>query len=299
MVLDESRAREALQGLADRLSEVAGRRIGVVEAALGVVRIANADMERALRLVSVERGHDPRLFTLVGFGGSGGLHAVALAESLRIPQVLIPADPGAFSALGVLLADVVKDFSRTVMLPLEASGVGREVELAAAKGFADLERQAIEALKQEGFDSARMRLERFQAMRYRGQSYELLVPAAGNPVETFHRLHRERYGHANPARSSEIVSLRLRAIGITEKPPLRPARPRRTGSGLQPAGTSRVWLGRRSTVLPVYDRSSLHPGDEIGRPAIIVEYGSTTLLPTGWGMVVDRYGNLIISRSAS
>lgn len=299
MVLDESRAREALQGLADRLSEVAGRRLGVVEAALGVVRIANANMERALRLVSVERGHDPRLFTLVGFGGSGGLHAVALAESLRIPQVLIPADPGAFSALGVLLADVVKDFSRTVMLPLEASGVGREVELAAAKGFADLERQAIEALKQEGFDSARMRLERFQAMRYRGQSYELLVPAAGNPVETFHRLHRERYGHANPARSSEIVSLRLRAIGITEKPPLRPARPRRAGSGLQPAGTSRVWLGRRSTVLPVYDRSSLHPGDEIGRPAIIVEYGSTTLLPTGWGMVVDRYGNLIISRSAS
>lgn len=292
MELDENRARVALQGLADQMSAVNGRRVSSIEAALGVVRVANANMERALRLVSVERGHDPRLFSLVGFGGGGGLHAVALAEALRIPQVLIPVDPGAFSALGVLLADVVKDFSRTVMVPLGSAGEWSGVD----DGFAALERQAGEALRLEGFAAERLRLDRFLAMRYRGQSYELLVPAAGDPVEAFHRLHQERYGHADPARSIEVVSLRLRATGLTAKPELRPARQRRGRQVPEPIGMARVWLGRRPTELPVFERSQLSPGAEIDRPAIIVEYGSTTLLPNGWKLVVDRYGNMVIDR---
>ncbi|MFM8395476.1 MAG: hydantoinase/oxoprolinase family protein, partial [Acidobacteriota bacterium] len=126
--------------------------------------------------------------------------------------------------------------------------------------------------------------------------YELLVPAAGDPVEAFHRLHQERYGHADPARSIEVVSLRLRATGLTAKPELRPARLRRGRQVPEPIGMARVWLGRRPTELPVFERSQLSPGAEIDRPAIIVEYGSTTLLPNGWKLVVDRYGNMVIDR---
>lgn len=294
MELDESRARQALERLAVRM----GPRVGPLEAALGVIEVANANMERALRLVSVERGHDPRLFTLVGFGGGGGLHAVALAAALRIPQVLIPVDPGAFSALGVLLAEVVKDFSRTVMLALDGDEGLAKVEAAVQRGFAALERQAREALRREGFAADRQRLERLLAVRYRGQSYELLVPAGKAAAEAFHRQHQERYGHADPARSLEIVSLRLRAIGITEKPALRPLPWPDEAARPEPAGAARVWFGRRPTTLPVYERSRLRPGAAIEQPAVIVEYGSTTLLPAGWKMVVDRYGNLLITRLA-
>jgi N-methylhydantoinase A len=263
-----------------------------------VIEVANANMERALRLVSVERGHDPRLFTLVGFGGGGGLHAVALAAALRIPQVLIPVEPGAFSALGVLLAEVVKDFSRTVMLALDGDEGLAKVEAAVQRGFAALERQAREALRREGFAADRQRLERLLAVRYRGQSYELLVPAGKAAAEAFHRQHQERYGHADPARSLEIVSLRLRAIGITEKPALRPLPWPDEAARPEPAGAARVWFGRRPTTLPVYERSRLRPGAAIEQPAVIVEYGSTTLLPAGWKMVVDRYGNLLMTRLA-
>lgn len=291
MMLDEARALATMSRLASDMGRVAGRSLTAYEAALGVVRIANANMESALRLVSVERGHDPRLFTLVSFGGGGGLHAAALAESLRIPKVLIPADPGAFSALGVLMADVVRDYSRTVMQLLTPGAPFSTI-------FAVLERQARVELRGEGFTGERLRLERTLALRYVGQSYELVVPATGDPRQTFHRLHRERYGHADPQRTVEVVSLRLRAIGLTERPSqvavvrLRRAVPKSVS-------TAPVRLGRfgnQPQRLPVFDRSSLFPGATISNPAIIVEYGSTTLLPPGWELTVDGHGNMILTR---
>jgi N-methylhydantoinase A len=298
MRLDLVRARAAFGRLARDLEVVSGRRVTIEEAASGVLRVANANMERALRLVSIEHGHDPRFFTLVAFGGGGGLHAAALAEALQIPRILIPVDPGAFSALGVLLADVIRDHSKTVMLPLDPDAGPAEME-AIASHFAPLEEQARAELGSEGFGDGRLRLDRFLAIRYRGQSYELVVPATGDPIGSFHRLHQARYGHSDSRRAVEVVSVRLRAVGVTVKPELRQVKsPRsRRGQGVpDPIASTRVWFGLRPSTVPVFDRISLEPGMRITPPAILVEYGSTTILPVGWELLVDRQRNLLLTR---
>ena len=295
MQLDESRAAAALDDLAKQMAHASSRRVTRYEAALGVIRVANANMERALRLVSVERGHDPRRFTLLSFGGAGGLHAAALASALRVPRVLIPSHPGAFSALGVLLADVVKDYSRTMMLTVaEGEALPREME----RHFAALEREATRELRAEGFETQRIRLLRSVAMRYRGQSFELEVAWSNKVLESFHRAHRERYGHADASQAVEIVSLRLRGMGLTEKPPLERAR-RLSRSKPRPQSHAPLRLGKQVTRVPVYARESLPPGATLTSPAVVIEYGSTTLIPTGWRASVDRWHNLIMMSAGS
>ena len=293
--LDEARAAKVLDELADEMSRASSRTVTREQAALGVVRVANANMERALRLVSVERGHDPRRFTLISFGGAGGLHAAALADALRIPRVIIPNYPGAFSALGVLLADVVKDYSRTVMITVEASKqIPREVE----KEFTALERQARRDLKSEGFSTSQTKLIRSLALRYRGQSFELEIEAGDGAVARFHQSHRERYGHSDENRAVEIVSVRLRGVGLTEKPSLKRAA-RFAKYNAKPQRTELVWLGEKRKQIPVYDRAELRPGARIKGPAIIVEYGSTTLVPAGWKATVDGWRNLTLDSVAA
>jgi N-methylhydantoinase A len=196
--LDEGRAVGALNALAREMSEAGGRAVSAIEAALGVVRVVNAGMERALRAVSVERGFDPRACALVSFGGAGGLHALELARSLRVPRVVVPREPGALSALGCLRANVLKSLSRTLMLEVgegtnvDARGSAEEIERA----FKALEREARAALKREGFADARQRHARTIAARYRGQSFELEIPWGGGRrlVERFHAEHEARYG---------------------------------------------------------------------------------------------------------
>jgi N-methylhydantoinase A len=294
MKLDDARAVKVLDELAYEMSQASARTVTREEAALGVIRVANANMEQALRLVSIERGHDPRLFTLVSFGGAGGLHAAALAGSLRIPRVVIPSHPGAFSALGVLLADVVKDYSRTVMMTVEpAKRIPRVIE----KEFVAMERRAKSDLRDEGFAPSRIELVRSLAMRYRGQSFELEVIVGAqldeDVVARFHQAHRERYGHADRNRAVEIVSVRLRGIGRVEKPRLKRARsPARYQP--KPERTALVWLGERRKQVPVYYREELRPGAAIKGPAIIVEYGSTTLAPAKWKVRVDGWKNLAL-----
>ncbi|HMG35744.1 MAG TPA: hydantoinase/oxoprolinase family protein, partial [Blastocatellia bacterium] len=168
MMLDYSRARKAVSRLAEQMSRASGDRFTPERAALGVIRVANANMEAALRVVSVERGQDPRLFSLVCFGGAGGLHACELANGLRIPRIIVPRSPGTLSALGVLLGDVVKDYSRTVMLPASQADSQQTERL-----FAELEARAGRDLKNEGFDKARIRFSRAAALRYVGQSFEI------------------------------------------------------------------------------------------------------------------------------
>ncbi len=293
MKLDEARAARVLDELADEMSRASSRTVTREQAALGVVRVANANMERALRLVSVERGHDPRRFTLVSFGGAGGLHAAALAAALRIPRVLIPNYPGAFSALGVLLADVVKDYSRTLMADVEPSKqIPREIE----KEFAALGRQAQRGLRDEGFSTPRTMLIPSLAMRYRGQSFELEIEWGGDVIAKFHQAHRERYGHADPNRAVEIVSVRLRGVGVTEKPALKRTT-RFARYTARPHRTALVWLGEKRKQAPVYDRAELRPGATISAPAIIVEYGSTTLVPSRWKASVDGWRNLVLVNS--
>src|SRR5215813_4229588 len=294
MKLDDVRAAKVLDELAYEMSQASARTVTREEAALGVIRVANANMEQALRLVSIERGHDPRLFTLVSFGGAGGLHAAALAGPLRIPRVVIPNHPGAFSALGVLLADVVKDYSRTVMMTVEpAKRIPRGIE----KEFVALERRAKSDLHDEGFAPPQVELIRSLAMRYRGQSFELEVVVGDQldeeVVARFHQAHRERYGHADPNRAVEIVSVRLRGVGRVEKPRLKRTRsPSRYQP--KPERTAIVWLGERRKQVPVYNREELRPVAAIKGPAIIVEYGSTTLAPAGWKLRVDGWKNLAL-----
>jgi N-methylhydantoinase A len=211
--LDERRAREALNTFAAEMSTAARRKVNAVEAAHGVLDVVTTNMERALRHISVERGHDPREFTLIPFGGAGGLHAVALARALRIPRVLLPALPGALSAVGVLLADVVKEQSRTVMIEITSDVTGKLNRI-----FREMETQASEALRREGFSRGIQKHERSLAVRYKGQSFELQIKTTrGNIAAAFHRAHRVRYGYAQEKNAVEIVSARVRSSGLVEK----------------------------------------------------------------------------------
>jgi N-methylhydantoinase A len=291
MPIDVGRSRTVLTELAGEMSRFAERPVTAERAALGVIRVANANMEAALRVVSVERGQDPRLFSMVSFGGAGGLHVCELAAALRVPRIIVPRSPGTLSALGVLLGDVVKDYSRTVMrsaLGLDA----RELE----RDFVELERRAASELKNEGFDKERTKLARSVAMRYSGQSFEIDVAWGGRIQTKFHTAHRARYGYADSSRPIEIVSLRVRATGITEKPRSKRRAPGHSRSS-KLSHTARAYLGERSEQIPVYARDDLGSGAKLTGPAIITEYSSTTLIPSRLKVEVDSWLNMIISAS--
>ena len=274
--LDEARAREAIASLARDLSKASGKRCSVTAAAEGIIAVANTNMERALRHISVERGHDPRQFALLPFGGAGGLHAVDLARALRIPSVIVPTAPGALSAVGVLVADVIKDQSRTVMFTYRAKEMSK-----LEKVFVELEREASRVLRAEGFARSRQRHERSFAMRYQGQSFELDVrTTTGDLAAAFHHAHRDRYGYAKENGEIEIVSARLRSFGLVDQ--------------LAQQKISRK-PGKARPVAIVYKRDELRAGAKLKTPCIVTEYSATTLIPDGTRARVDEFGNLIIS----
>ena len=284
--LDEERARAAMQKLAEDLSRVSGKRCSVTVAAEGVLSVANTNMERALRHISVERGHDPRQFALLPFGGAGGLHAVELARALRIPTIIAPVAPGALSAVGVLVADVIKDQSRTVMFTHEAKSISK-----LGRVFSELEREAARLLRAEGFPRSKQRHERSLAMRYCGQSFELEVrDTAGDLAAAFHRAHRERYGYAQEESAIEIVSARLRSFGLVEKLPQRKIDSGRT----RPPGRVTAHLGGRKVTVALYKRDELRRGAKLQTPCIVTEYSATTLIPADANARVDDFGNLLI-----
>ena len=298
--LDEGRAGEALAALAREMSKASGRGVSAAEAALGVVRVVNAGMERALRAVSVERGFDPRACTLVTFGGAGGLHAVELARALRVPRVVVPREPGALSALGCLRADVVKSTGRTLMLEVGGgppSGAGAKAVARVERAFEEMERAARAALGREGFAEARQRHTRTVAARYRGQSFELEVAWEGGRrlVERFHREHEARYGYAQAAGSVEVVSARLLSAGLVEE--LKEKRTRRTDGGgafVKPHGVARVHFEDGARAAAVYRREELPDGARLRAPCVVTEYSSTTLVPAGAWAATDARGNLVI-----
>ncbi|HEV2859384.1 MAG TPA: hydantoinase/oxoprolinase family protein [Pyrinomonadaceae bacterium] len=290
--LDVERAREALTNLAGEMTRAAGRPVPAEEAGLGVVRVVNAGMERALRAVSVERGHDPRAFTLVTFGGAGGLHAAELARALRVPRVVVPRDPGALSAVGCLRADVVKSSSRTLMLE-----EGARAAAVIERHFREMEREARAALKREGFTEARQQHERTVAARYRGQSFELEIEWGGGRglSELFHREHESRYGYAQTSGAVEIVSARLRSSGLVEKledGEVRRVRP--SSREAAPHGAARVYFEGGAREVAVYGREQLRAGARLQTPCVVTEYSSTTLVTRGARAFVDGAGNLII-----
>ena len=271
------------------MREQKGSLASVEEFAAGILRVVETQMEKAIRVISIERGHDPRQCTLVAFGGGGPLHACSLARALRIPRVLIPAMPGALSAVGILLADTIRDYSRTVMLP------GESIE-NLHDSFVELERRGTADFAAEGLDGVPQRT---VDLRYRRQGYELNVfydtQAPARTVEAFHRLHLERYGFCDVARPVEIVNLRLRMTAAGE--PYAPARWEPvTGTGSSACYAERgVFFEGRFLPTRFYRRVQLTPGDVIQGPAIITEYTAATVLPPACVAEVDGLANLILS----
>ena len=293
--------RAAERGFADFLHRHA-QRAGfktVPELAAGIVAVSSATMEKALRVISVERGHDPREFALICFGGGGGLHAADLARSLRLPKVVVPQNPGAFSALGILASDVIRDSVRSVLLSVPEEGRDSSQRLAGfyhelEKRFAILERVSRAELQHEGFPAEVARAERRLDLRYAGQSYELSVPLRRDFRELFHQQHEKAYGYAHPGRPLEIVNLRLRLTIRTPKPQLRA----RTMGNPDPARarvkTKPVWFAGRFRPTHLYERERLEAGARFAGPAVVVEYSSTTVVPPDFECYVDEYLNLAL-----
>ena len=272
--------------------------------ARGIIAVANANMERALRVISVERGHDPRDFALICFGGAGGLHAADLARSLGIPQVIVPPSPGAFSALGILLSDIVKDASRSLLVPVP--NLDRHSHRQFAKfierldqQFARLERDAREELRREHFSPELARVERHLDVRYVGQAYELPVAFTPNFPKRFHSEHEKAYGYAHAGRPIEVVNLRVRLTIPTPKPAPPPGQTGASSNSARAVVKKKpVWFGSRFWMTPLYDRERLGPGARLRGPAVVVEYSSTTVVPPDFILNVDRFSNLVLSPHA-
>jgi N-methylhydantoinase A len=240
-------------------------------------------MEKAIRLISVERGHNPREFTLLCFGGAGPLHACSLAHALGIPRVLVPAMPGALSALGILMSNVVRDYSRTVMLPFQPA--------LLEPHFAELEAKAVLDFRQDNLQGVSTRS---TELRYVGQGYELNIPAGPDMLKQFHAAHRKRYGHADENRKVEVVNVRVRMAASPEKIEL----PRNAPSGADCSHAvvekKPVMFDNQWTDAPVFQRSLLSPGNCFSGPAIVHEYSATTVVPAGCNVHLDQYSNLVI-----
>ncbi|HWG57822.1 MAG TPA: hydantoinase/oxoprolinase family protein [Candidatus Acidoferrales bacterium] len=287
--LDAGRARAYMERAARGARGIAS----LVAFAEGIVAVVEATMEKAIRVISVERGRDPRDYALVAFGGAGGLHACALAEKLSMPQVLIPQFPGALSALGILCADVVKDASRTVLLPMADL---RDSARALRREFAGIEREGAATMRAEGFAPGRWRVDRFLDMRYVGQAYELSVPAGRNFIAAFHREHERRYGYSDTSRPVEIVNVRARFTAATERITWPRERLGRADCAKAIVSVRNVYFGGRRWRTPIYDREGLHAGNRMRGPAVIAEYSATTIVPPGWEGRVDRHRNLVLGR---
>jgi N-methylhydantoinase A len=258
------------------------------EFAAGVVRVVNANMEKAIRVVSIERGHDPRQFSLVAFGGAGAMHACELAHALRIPRVIVPAYPGALSALGILISDVVKDHSRTILLRM-APGAAFTKKVDPI--FAELKRSIAAELKKEDWQG-RAVFEPSCDIRYRGQGYELNLPYTADMLKRFHAEHKRRYGYSSPQRDLEIVTVRMR--GRVASPEKLSRMKIREEQGRLKSSSQMVHFAGRRYKTQIIPRSAIRQGKRYRGPAIITEYSATTVVPPGLAYQKDRAGNLLI-----
>ncbi len=260
-----------------------------IELAEGITRVANTTMAGAIRVISVERGFDPRDFSLVSFGGAGAMHAAALARDLGIPRVVVPFAAGILSALGMLLADIVRDYSQTLMVAATDVDPGMlEVE------FGKLESRAIEEFGLDGTDANKLRFERSVDLRYVGQGYELEVPMQGGFEAAFHELHEQRYGYSDPERPTEVVNVRLRVVAPTKKPTLESRRLTESDLGAAVLGDHEMIFDQEPCRARLIDRDQLQPGSSFEGPALVVEYSTTTVVPPDASCHIDGYRNLIM-----
>ena len=295
MTLDAGAARRAI---ADRVATPLG--LDPIAAASGIVEIANAHMIAAMRLVSVQRGYDPRDFVLVAFGGAGPVHANALARDLGIPTVLVPPSPGIASAVGMLATDIRHEFVATRRLRLDGLAPATLEAL-----FAEFLAEGEARLVRDGVPLAERRMVRSADLRYHGQSFELPVTVPPGPLapadvarlrDEFHAMHERAYGYAAPEDAVELVNVRLAAIGVTPKPRRAPLPEGGPSADAARKGRREIWFaetaGFRSTV--VLDRGKLLRGNVIAGPAIIEEHDASTLVHPGWTATVDEHANLVL-----
>jgi N-methylhydantoinase A len=308
--LNQEATEEAFQTFIDSCRKKSTGNQGIfsnpVNLARGIIAVANANMERALRVISVERGHDPRDFTLICFGGAGGLQAADLGQSLGVASIIIPANPGTFSAFGILWSDAVRDVSLSVLAPVPTDAKdGRSIPFnqflkELERKFIAIEREARAEFRRDKLSTTKLKVERQLEVRYAGQSYELMVPYSPRLQKEFERLHEKTYGYSHTGKPLEVVNLRLRLTvpTVVRKPP-------RHSSG----GTARrvrdailkmknVWFGNRFHQTPLYGRDRLSPGMRLNGPAVVAEYSSTTVVPPGFHCRVDREGNLVLTYDA-
>ena len=294
LVLDKGRTEGLMSSLASQIGAT------VREAALGIDRVVNANMERAIRTISLERGYDPRRFTLVPFGGAGPMHSCELAQELGIPRVLVPTRPGILSALGVAIADVVKDYSRTVMLRGDDMSRSRlEEEYHGMEGL------AREELAREGLPAERMEAKRLLDARYVGQSFELTIDYPSptsradlkrSIADTFYRAHLQRFGYADRGERVEIVNLRIKLELKMDKPQVAPQSAGTTDPSAAGLGEAEVVFRSGSILTPLYEREKLETGNLVQGPALVLQMDSTIVVPRGWGGPVDPYGNLVLEQ---
>lgn len=265
-----------------RMEHAKGSLGTVEEFAAGILRVVEASMAKAIRVISIEKGYDPREFAIVAFGGGGPLHGCQLARELQVPRVIVPALPGAFSAVGILLADTIREYSRTVMTNLDS-------DLEAT--FDELERVGQDDFRGEGLTGSSYRS---LDLRYRGQGYEINVPFGPAMEAEFHAQHRRRYGFAREGQPIEVVNLRVRLVCPAE-PHASALEEVREGDGRQAiCGTRAVWFDGEFRPTKIYSRDALAAGDSFAGPAIVSEYSSATVLPPGDVLRVDSMKNLVI-----
>lgn len=275
--------------------------LSLMEATMGILSVVNANMTRAIRLISVEKGYDPREFTLVSFGGGGGLHCGALARELGIPRILVPPSPGTFCSLGLLVTDVRSDYVRSSLLESCADSLGAIREL-----YQEMVKEGAVMLEKERIPEANRRYVLGLDLRFKGQNYELTVPVEWNELngeglqgilDRFHKQHEKNYGYSNRSGVIEFVNYRVTALGELPKATLR-REEEAEGRAVQPISYREVYFSETNRPdyyrTAIYQRSGLQPGDRIAGPAIIEQMDSTILLLPGQTMRVDAYRNLVI-----
>ena len=294
MPVRQDLARAAIARLAEGLD------LGVMETAQGILSVVTANMARAIRVISVQRGYDPRDYTLVAFGGAGPLHAARLARELDIGRILVPRNPGIFCALGLLLTDLRADFATTRLLTL-----GPDSWPALGEGFDGLLAQAEAWFAAESIPQAARRIGRTIDMRYAGQNYELSIPVPDGPITDatldalsagFAAAHRRAYGFVAEGEAIQLVTSRVEATGIVRKAAFHPAPD--AGPDATPAriGQRDIWLAETGGFTPcsIYDRDLLRAGNQIAGPAVIEQMDATTLVLPGMLARVEPYLNLVL-----
>ena len=287
MALDAELSRAAIASIAAPLG------LSPEAAALGILRVAEATMCRAIKVISVERGHDVRDFALVCFGGAGGLHACSLAEALGMGKVLIPNHPGLLSAVGMLFAHSVHTLSRGIMRRVARAGLGSLPEVRRA--FEHMRAEASARLDAEGFEAERQVVVESLDLRYAGQSHELTIPLdGGEALAAFEARHQRLYGYTSPTRDIEVVTARLRAEGRVDPPSPPTGVPRHTPfEGGEPI---RAWFRDHLEAGALVSRADLRPGDRLSGPLVVTEYSSTHVVPSGWSLCVEGASTLSLER---